>query len=267
MVKNSPKTLAAPAEGAGDQADGLRRMFAAAPRQQIVPVVANALADCAPAVLERLSLAFAELGAHALVVDAADSAPMPHELVDIHLGSCIERLGSQVSYLAARGLPRRYVNLRGSSESWLGELEQSAPWADVILMHASAADLSRMLGQREVCPVLMAGTESASLTDAYASMKLLSQRMKLVVFDLMVGVTHRQRRADRVAERLGTCAENFLGAMLRAHATVDLDEPLNRPVSPVLSRLAADQLMGPAGAAELAGLVHAPRAGAAVAPY
>jgi hypothetical protein len=234
-----------------DQADGLRRLFAGN-RQQLVPVVANAQVACSGVLLERLSLAFAELGAHALVVDAADAAPKPHELVDIDLPACIERLGPGVSYLAARGLPRRHVNTRGSSEAWLGNVEQAAPFADVLIVHAEARDLCRLLGAREVCPILQATLDSASLTDAYAAMKLLSQRQGLMAFDLMVGMQSGPKRAKRVAERLASCADSFLGAVLRSYAAIDRDEPLNRPAPPLLSRLAADQLTGLAGGANLA---------------
>jgi flagellar biosynthesis protein FlhG len=234
-----------------DQADGLRRLFAGR-RQQLVPVAANAQVGCSGVLLERLSLAFAELGGHALVVDAADSGPLPNELVDIDLAACIERLGPGVSYLAARGLPRRHVDTRGSSAHWLAEVERASPFADVLIVHAEARDLCRLLGTREVCPVLQATLDSASLTDAYASMKLLSQRLGLKAFDLLVGMQAGPKRAQRVAERLGSCADNFLGAVLRSYAAIDRDEPLNRPAPPLLSRLAADQLTGLAGGATLA---------------
>ena len=60
-----------------DQADGLRRLFAA-PRQQIVPVAANRQVDCAGVLMERLSLAFSQLGAHVFVIDAADKIGRAH---------------------------------------------------------------------------------------------------------------------------------------------------------------------------------------------
>jgi flagellar biosynthesis protein FlhG len=56
-----------------DQADGLRRLFANGRRQRLVPVAFNAHVDCTPVLLERLAGAFVELGAHTLVIDAADS--------------------------------------------------------------------------------------------------------------------------------------------------------------------------------------------------
>lgn len=254
-LARSSDPLSPPADplalGRSDQADGLRRLFQTQ-RQQVLPVVANVHTPHAAVLLERLSLALAELGARVLVVDAADNAPHPHEMVDIDLAAAIEPLGAGVSYLAARGLPRRHVNTRGSSQAWLNTLEQASPGTDVILLHAQASDLSRMLGEREVCPVLVCGLDSASLTDAYAAMKVLSTRLGLRAFDLLVAGTERQRAAQRMAERLASCADNFLGAVLRARVPVNCHESPDEPVSLALSRLAADQLMGPAGAAEMA---------------
>jgi flagellar biosynthesis protein FlhG len=150
------------------------------------------------------------------------------------------------------------VDARGSSEGWLTAVEQAAPWADVILLHAGARDLARMVGPREVSPLLLATLESASLTDAYGSMKLLTQRLGLRVYDLLVGMQDRPRRAAAVGDRLASCADNFLGAVLRSSVAVDRDAPLNTPASDALSRLAAQQLLGLAGAGELA-MPAAPR--------
>ncbi len=251
---------------ATDQADGLRRLFGGS-SQRLVPVVHNPHVVCSGVLMERLSLAMAELGARILVVDAADNAPAAHELVDIDLPACIERLDDHVAYFAARGLPRRHVDMRGSSEAWLAAVEQAAPWADVIVLHAGARDLARMCGPREISPILLATVESPSLTDAYASMKLLSQRLGLRVFDLLVGMQARPRRAAAVGDRLATCADNFLGAVLRACVPVDRTEPLNQPASEPLSRLAAQQMLGLAGAGELALLPDASMRPQAVAHY
>lgn len=235
-----------------DQADGLRKLFAGN-QQQIVPVAANAQVDCAGVLIERLSQAFSELGAHVLVVDAADKSPDPHELVDIDLGACIELLDSGVSYLAARGLPRRHVNTRGSCETWLAAVQQAASHADVIIVHAQASDLARMLGHREVCPILVTDLSgSDSITDAYASMKLLSQRCGLMAFDLMVATANAEAQAARVADRLASCADAFLSAVLRSWSAVNRTQSLTEPAPPELSRLAATQLTGLEGSATLA---------------
>jgi flagellar biosynthesis protein FlhG len=149
-----------------------------------------------------------------------------------------------VHYLAARGLPRRHVNTRGSSEAWLQAVADCVPQADVVIVHAEARDLCRLLGRREVAPVLMSELSSESLTEAYAAMKLLSQRCGLMAFDLLVGMASRPRRAERVADRLASCADNFLSAVLRSWAPVDRDLPITAPVSTELERLAANQLTG-----------------------
>lgn len=225
-----------------DQADGLRRLFTA-PRQRIVPLVANPMVDNSGVVLERMATALAELGANTLLVDAADTSPDAHEMADIDLAACIEPLGDKVHYLAARGLPLRHVNPRGSAEAWLSAVTNAAPRADAILLHATARDLVRLLGHRPVRPVLMASLDGNSLTDAYTSMKLLAQRSRLVTFDLLVASRTSGRQAQRIAERLAQTGDIFLGTVLRAFAGVDCSRSVDAPVDAALRRLATEQLL------------------------
>jgi flagellar biosynthesis protein FlhG len=228
-----------------DQAEGLRRLFAAGRRQRLVPVAFNAHVDCTPVLLERLAGAFTELGAHTLVIDAADSAPRANAMAEVDLAAAIEPLGAQMSYLAARGLPLRHVNSRGSCEAWLSAVESAAPQADVLLLHANARDLVRLLGRREVRPVLTTSLDPASLTDAYTSMKLLAQRSGLMTFDLLTGMAGAPKAAQRIAERLADCADSFLGAVVREAVWLDKRDPLDTPATPALARLAANQLLDP----------------------
>jgi flagellar biosynthesis protein FlhG len=228
-----------------DQADGLRRLFANGRRQRLVPVAFNAHVDCTPVLLERLAGAFVELGAHTLVIDAADSAPRANAMAEVDLAAAIEPLGANMSYLAARGLPLRHVNTRGSCEAWLSAVETAAPQADVLLLHANARDLVRLLGRREVRPVLTTTLDPASLTDAYTSMKLLSQRSGLMTFDLLTGMAGAPKAAQRIAERLADTADSFLGAVVREAVWLDKRDPLTAPATPALARLAANQLVHP----------------------
>ena len=94
----NPPTSRSPA----DQADGLRRLFTA-PRQRIVPLVANPMVENSGVVLERMATALAGLGANTLLVDAADTSPDAHEMADIDLAACVEPLGDKVHYLADAG--------------------------------------------------------------------------------------------------------------------------------------------------------------------
>ncbi|MBQ0929764.1 flagellar biosynthesis protein [Ideonella alba] len=223
-----------------DQAAGLRALFGPS-EARLVPLVANPHLRSHPILLERLCSALSEHGARLLVIDAADTSPEPHELCEVDLGACIERLGPRVHYLAARGLPRRHVDTRGSAQGWLAAVEAAAAPVDLVLLHATARDMTRLIGARDARPVLMCGVDHASLTDAYASIKLLAQRLALRSFDLLVSEDGRPQRAAAAATRLADTADVFLGAVQRSHAAVDCRQPAQASLPQALRQLAHDQ--------------------------
>jgi hypothetical protein len=231
-----------------DQADGLRRMFAAA-NAVIVPVVANPHVEHHGAVLARLAGVFAEQGLNTLVVDAADTAPEPGELAFIDLAECVELLSPQLSYLAARGLPMQHVDTHGSCASFIPRMMNVVQDVDVVVLHAEARVLARMLGQQELRPVLLASGAGESLTHAYAALKLLVQRLGLMSFDLVMpkvktGGAGRSRgpTTAQIAQRVSDCADRFLGAAMHDSATIDPDLAFGDAAGPDLMRLAAAQL-------------------------
>ena len=231
-----------------DQADGLRRMFAAS-QAVIVPVVANPHVEHHGAVLARLASVFAEQGLNTLVVDAADTAPEPGELAFIDLGACVEALAPQLAYLAARGLPMQFVDTRGSCTSFVPRMMSVVQDIDVVVMHAEARVLARMLGDQPLRPVLLASGAGESITHAYAALKLLSQRLGLMSFDLVMPSNKgRGPTPAQVAHRVSDCADRFLGAALHDSATIDPDIAFGAPSGPDLMRLAAAQLRVPAAA-------------------
>jgi hypothetical protein len=232
-----------------DQAHGLRRLFAAS-KQRFVPVVSNPRVMGAGLLLEGLCAAFAELNLKTLVVDAGVHSPQPSELAHIDLANCIEKLSPRVSYLAARGLPMRYINAQGSAASFLEAVADAAPDADVILLHASASELARVVALREVRPLLLADTDPASVTEAYAGMKWLTQRAGLMVYSLLMACHPQLRVANRIAQQLHSCADGFLGAVLRDWACLDPRAAQNAPLTPELRHLARELLLAaPPGAA------------------
>ena len=228
-----------------DQADGLRRLFAHA-QVRLVPVVSNPHMAFGGVMLERLCSGFAEQGCHTLVIDAGENAPEPNEIAPLDLADSIETLSHEVSYLAARGLPLRYVDAQGSTAGFLDAVSRAAPGADVVLVHASAADLCRlfMRGQSVTRPrpLLLADDRPVSVTHAYAAMKLLTQRGGLLVHDLLLSAAPSSPRAERIAMQIATCADDFLGAVLRDWMQVD---PASDPRSasiPALRRWVRDTL-------------------------
>lgn len=258
-----------------DQADGLRRLFAHK-RVCMVPVVSNPNVAFGGVMLERLCTAFAEHGKHTLVVDASERASEPFEMAAIDLSACIEPLAPQVSYLAARGLPLRHVNAAGSTASFLQAAMQAAPGCDVLLVHASASDLCRLFMRSadttSVRPLLLADDRPASVTHAFAAMKLLTQRAGLVVHDLLLGAAAHSPRSERIAMQLATCADDFLGAVLRDWVQIDPATDAREAPTPELRRLVREQLKSalfdptpaeaspPAAARTLARPTHAARA-------
>jgi hypothetical protein len=97
-------------------------------------------------------------------------------------------------------------------------------------------------------PVLLAGARPDSLTHAYTSMKLLSQRLGALAYDLVVAGDVSPRRARRMADRLDECADHFLGAALRDLAVIDTDDTPQAVLGADLCLLAAGLVAPKAGA-------------------
>jgi hypothetical protein len=203
-----------------DQAYGLRCLFAHT-QVLFIPVVSNPHVAFGGVMLERLCAAFASLGKSTLVIDAAERSPEPDEMADVDLSACIEALSGQVYYLAAKGLPLRYVDTHGSTAPFLDAVANAVPQVEIVLVHAGAVDLCRMFMRGAARPLLMADDHPTSVTHAYAGMKLLTQRAGLKVHDLLLCVAPESPRAERISEQLATCAEDFFGAVLRQTVQID----------------------------------------------
>ena len=239
-----------------DQAHGLRRMFAGT-RRQVLPLVANPHVPHCAVVLDRLAAVLAAQGRQVLVVDAALHSPAAQELAVLDLAACVERLSPRVSYLAARGLPMTHVDTRGCAGAFIDALQQAAPQADVVLLHAEAADLARLLMHRSARPLLIAADDPESVKHAYATCKLLARRCGLMTYDLLLAAAPGSPRAPSIAHTLGHCADGFLGALLHDWALIDPAGEPGDPPDEALGRLLAAQLTledapalrnGPAGA-------------------
>ncbi len=207
-----------------DQADGLRRLFARS-EPRFLPVASNPQMAFGGVMLERICAALAGLGFHTLVVDAAERAPQPKEWSMMDLADCVEHLSPDVSYLAARGLPLRFVDTHGSTAAFAQAAADAKPQADVVLFHAGAGDLCRLFGQldRSRCarPLVLADEHPASVTHAYSCIKLLNQRGGHAVQDLLLSATQKSRRADRIELQLARCADDFLGAAIGRCLRID----------------------------------------------
>lgn len=230
-----------------DQAQGLRQMFVSRVLR-FIPVVANGRSGCGGLVLERLCAAYAGFGLNTLVVDASDLARAPSELVAFDLEEGIEPLSSQISYMAARGLPLRHADAHGSCASLLPALADASPRSDVVLVHASASEIVRMFAQPAkgltLRPLVFTNDMAEGLTDAYAAVKILGQRGGWMSYDLLVCAPLESAQADPVAQRLARCADDFLGVIQRSAHQLDPQQPATTDPDPHFMELAAALLHG-----------------------
>jgi len=215
----SPATASTSRAG-NDQAAGLRRLFGSA-RKCFIALAGNEHVPQASLVIDRLCDAAAALGMHTLVVDAADSAPAPHEMALIDLPSCVEPVSDDVSYLAARGLPIRHVDTQGRCTAFLEALEHAAPLADLVLVHAGTVDLARLFAGQRVRPLLLGADTPRAMTEAYAALKRLAQRPGWLAHDLLIVADPQGPRTERLGESLAECAERFLGAAIHDCVVID----------------------------------------------
>jgi hypothetical protein len=219
-----------------DQADGLRRMFAGR-RCQVLALVANPHVPFGGLVLDRLASAMAALGRKVVVVDAASTSPPPHELAAVDLSACIETVAPGVRYLPAKGLPLNYVDTRGFGGAFVDAVQsaalQSGQAADVVLLHADAADLARLFKPSSVQPlglstlptpvrpILLGADHPESIKHAYANAKLLAQRCGLVQHDLILVSAPHSPRVNSISHSLADCVERFLDGSIGHIALID----------------------------------------------
>jgi len=213
-------STASGSRAANDQAAGLRRLFGSA-RKRAIALVHNEHVPQTSLVIDRVCDAAAALGLHTLVVDAADSAPAPHEMALLDLPSCVETISDDVSYLAARGLPIRHVDARGRCGAFLQALETAAPQADLLLVHAGTMDLARLFAQQRTRPLLVGADSPRAMTEAYAALKRLSQRPGWLAHDLLIVADPHGPRTERLGESMAECAERFLGAAIHECVVID----------------------------------------------
>lgn len=211
-------------------------------RRCLLPMAANPFVPGSQGLLETLSAALALQGRRVLVVDAAGTAPRPHETAMFDLAAGVEPMSDQVFYLAARGVPLAHVDTHGSAAAFIDAAFDAAPQADTLLLHADPTDLARMLGRRAARPLLLASDQPDAVKHAYACCKLLSLRCSLLTFDLLLSARPRIDRLEAIAARLASCADTFLGAVLADRVVID---PLFDPLAAhdaALARLLSAQL-------------------------
>jgi flagellar biosynthesis protein FlhG len=224
-----------------DQAAGLRRLFASR-TLRFIPVVSNPFISHGGVLIERLCSTLDDLGLTTLVVDASERGGAPRELTRFDLAEGIEPLSGRINYLAARGLPVRWVDERGSTRAFLDAVADAAPEHQVVLVHAGALELARLFGRGDEGltrprPVLLCDEQPQAMTHAYGALKIMAQRCEWLSHDLLVSAAPGSTQARAVAERLGHCVDLFLGGVQRSWVQVDPAEPAGASPTQELAEL------------------------------
>lgn len=225
----------------GDQAAGLRRLFAGR-RRHFIPLVANPHVAFSSVVLERVTTALTLSNIPTLLVDASDRSPKPADVALLDLSACVEQLDKHTAYLAARGLPRAHVDTRGAANGLLTALANAAPQAQVIVVYGEVADLARVFHRIEARPVLITADRVDAVKHAYAAAKVFAQRAQLLTFDVLMCAPQGSRRARAVAASLADCADHYMGSMLADWALIDPASDVSDAPGEDLLALLAHQL-------------------------
>jgi flagellar biosynthesis protein FlhG len=212
-----------------DQADGLRRLFSGR-TMQFVPVISNPHIAFGGVLIERLCSVLDDLGLNTLLVDASERGGAPKELARFDLGDAIEPLSERVSYLAASGLPVRWVDSRGSTRGFLDAVAEAVPHCEVVLVLGTALEMARLFGRGDEGlpaprPLVLCEDRPDAMTHAYTALKILAQRVGWRAYDLLLCAPPHSQQARTVADRLGHCVDTFLGGVQHAWVQVDPAEP------------------------------------------
>jgi flagellar biosynthesis protein FlhG len=224
-----------------DQAAGLRRLFSVR-SLRFVPVVSNPFISHGGVLIERLCSTLDDLGLSTLVVDASERGSAPKELARFDLAEGIESLSPGISYLAARGLPVRWVDDRGSTRGFLDAVADAAPQTQVVLVHAGALELTRLFGRGDdglsrPRPVVLCDETPEAMTQAYAALKIMIQRVDWLAHDLLLAAPPASDQARTVAQRLGQVSDLFLGGVQHHWVAVDPAETADIDPSRALTEL------------------------------
>ena len=92
--------------------------------------------------------------------------------------------------------------------------------------------------RRRLRPVLLAADSPASVTEAYAGLKLLALRQGWLSFDLLLAAAPHSPRRAHIARQLADCADRFVGAALHDWAPVDPAADVGAAPDAALLRLA-----------------------------
>lgn len=121
----------------------------------------------------------------------------------------------------------------GEKLNLLSEFETLSDQADIILVDTGAGISSNVLYFNSACDecIVIATKEPTSITDAYAMMKVMSQKYGTYHFKLVVNMVESERDAKKVYASLSNALEKFLkNVVLEYLGCIPFDKALGQAV-------------------------------------
>jgi flagellar biosynthesis protein FlhG len=224
-----------------DQAEGLRRMLAG-PKPRIVTFLSATPEDDKGAMLVNLGASLAQSGNDVMIVDACERDYGVARRLGVDRGPSLLQVARQECALnqVIHPVPQGFsvVKMAGAAAATADDMRRLAKTFDV-LVKQSAGSIVMLDGEfaddgsfpvpimasSEI--VVQVSTSAASITNAYALVKRLSQQLGRRPFGILVtGATEAEAKV--VYDNMSSAATRYLAVTLSSMGSVPADEYLHR---------------------------------------
>jgi len=223
-----------------DQAEGLRRMLAG-PKPRIVTLLSATPQDDKGAMLVNLGASLAQSGNDVMIVDACTRDYGVAQLLGVDRGPGLLQVARQECALnqVIHPVPQGFsvATMARTAAASADEARRLAKTFDVLVKQAgSIVMVDGEFGDDDTFPVpimatseivVQVSTSAASITNAYALIKRLSQHLGRRPFGILVtGATEAEAKV--VYDNMSSAATRYLAVTLTSMGSVPADEYLHR---------------------------------------
>jgi len=224
-----------------DQAEGLRRMLAG-PKPRIVTFLSATPEDDKGAMLVNLGASLAQSGNDVMIVDACEREYGVARRLGVERGASLLQVARQECALnqVTHAVPQGFsvVNLGHATPAHHDDTRRLANTFDVLVKQSAGSIIMvdgefsadsgfpvPVMASSEI--VIQVSTSAASITNAYALIKRLSQELGRRPFGILVtGATEAEAKV--VYDNMSSAATRYLAVTLSSMGSVPADEYLQR---------------------------------------
>lgn len=245
-MRRASRKGASVAEFMHDQAEGLRRMLAGG-RVRAVTVAGGRTGIGKTSVLINLAVALARRGKYVMIIDErADAGNVAgklglaprYDLLDVidrkkRLEEVMLHGPQGIAIVPAAKGVKALSGMDSAGQEWLVQAFGGLPQpVDVLLVDAGSGSganaLSMSLASQEV--VVVVSSQPASITEAYALIKVMNQEFARRQFRIVVNKSGSEAEARAIYDNMAQAAGRFLDVSLEFMGHIPLDEKLRQAV-------------------------------------